>query len=172
MRRAKDDARRKRRTTVIDSSQCQYSPDRVRWFYGSFMACRPAADSKIAVAVVDDDGAAKPGRTSYNAGPSGGVRAQDQSRLAVADLNRLSTLPGKTIRDVGGTLRQVYTAAATTRGDLVGIYDAVAARSSCNSGPGQYSDAHHKGVPGGRVPGDHNSLVCAGVHKRQGHVAR
>src|SRR5215212_5846454 len=26
MRRAKDDARRKRRTTVIDSSQCQYSP--------------------------------------------------------------------------------------------------------------------------------------------------
>jgi hypothetical protein len=42
MRRAKDEARRKRRTTVIDSPRKPVQVlDRVRWFYGSFMACRP-----------------------------------------------------------------------------------------------------------------------------------
>ena len=88
----------------------------MRWFYGSFMACRPAADSKIAVAVVDDDGAAKPDGTSYKAGPSGGVRAQYQSRLAVADLNRLSTLPGKTIEVADSILlRQFYESPSRTK---------------------------------------------------------
>src|SRR5215207_4395085 len=44
MRQAKDEANRKRRTTVIESPQSPVQPwTGVRWFYGSFMACRPAS---------------------------------------------------------------------------------------------------------------------------------